>query len=538
MSEPNLPELIQLSPFTKALSKNVKTIKKKPFIDEQSRITVSNTVSFFALVYERIRNAVEYREEHLIRRAAIERILKRRLTLNPEGKGEAENLLRELLWAKYFATGSLGLIDSENVQKLIDIYVKMRKKLVVGQTGTKKVYYNEFLFDILTCEIEETLDPFEATKNSLFSFYMYHVLKDKIKVEQVSSAHKDTYFYVAIEKGYAKSDRSYLRYHLFSLSHKLLKDIKDTEIDHFISECPALFARLDRIIINPVVDRMTKFVRSQLPPFLILFNIINRNLSHTDELLSDKAKLWEQVDQMCREKYQQTNSRLRITAIRSLIYIFLTKMIFALILEYPLSLYLYNEVSWISIGINSLFPPILMVFIISFVRLPGEENTKRLYNRIINIIDIDTSFESTVSYLIKPPKVRKPMLIFGFTVFYSLTFIITLSLIHAGLSLLSFNLISEIIFIFFVSVVSFFAYRVKQIAKEFKLQEKDGFFSPFFDFFFMPILSIGKFFSNEIAKLNIFMVIFDFLIEAPFKLIFEVVEEWISFVRARKEEIM
>ena len=61
---------------------------------------------------------------------------------------------------------------------------------------------------------------------------------------------------------------------------------------------------------------------------------------------------------------------------------------------------------------------------------------------------------------------------------------------------------------------------------------------PVVDFFFMPILSLGKFFSSEIAKLNFFIFIFDFIIEAPFKLIFEVDEEWISFVRKRKEEII
>jgi hypothetical protein len=54
----------------------------------------------------------------------------------------------------------------------------------------------------------------------------------------------------------------------------------------------------------------------------------------------------------------------------------------------------------------------------------------------------------------------------------------------------------------------------------------------------MPILSIGKFLSQEIARLNFFIFIFDFLIEAPFKFIFEIIEEWISFVRKRKEEII
>ena len=38
--------------------------------------------------------------------------------------------------------------------------------------------------------------------------------------------------------------------------------------------------------------------------------------------------------------------------------------------------------------------------------------------------------------------------------------------------------------------------------------------------------------------LGFFIFIFDFIKEAPFKLIFEVVEEWISFVRKRKEEII
>jgi hypothetical protein len=54
----------------------------------------------------------------------------------------------------------------------------------------------------------------------------------------------------------------------------------------------------------------------------------------------------------------------------------------------------------------------------------------------------------------------------------------------------------------------------------------------------MPIVSIGKFFSAQLGRLNFFTVLFDFLLEAPFKLIIEVIEEWITFVRARKEEIV
>ncbi len=529
---------VVLSQFTSALLQNFKSIKKKDAIHDMSKIMVSQTVSFFAIVYEKIRNAVEYREEHLIRRAAIERILKRRLALNPDGKGEAENLLRELLWARYFANGTLGSVDLDTTQRLIDQYVRLRNSMLVGQVPEKRAYLGQFLFDLLTCEIEESLSPEEAKKNSLFTFYIFQVLHKKVKIEKLSEAEKDELFYVAVEKAFAKSDLAYLRYHFFVLSHKTFLATSVDELTKFTSQLPRIFDRIEATIKHPQVERLTRYVRSQVPPFLILFEVIRRNEDKVEELLADKNRLWQQVDQICREKYQQTGARLRNVAIKSLIYIFLTKMVFALILEYPLSLYFYNEVNYTAIIINSIFPPLLMLLIVGFVRIPGEDNTRRMFGRIVDVVDADKSFESSLTFILKKPKLRRPVLIFGFTVFYSLTFFITLSIIYEILTFLNFNLISELIFVFFVSIVSFFGYRVRQIAKEYRLQVGESFFSPFVDFFFMPILSLGKFLSSEIAKLNFFIVILDFLIEAPFKLVFEIVEEWISFVRARKEEII
>lgn len=213
-------------------------------------------------------------------------------------------------------------------------------------------------------------------------------------------------------------------------------------------------------------------------------------------------------------------------------------MILALILEFPLSRYIYGEVNWESISINTLFPPFLMLFIVAFFKIPGAENTQKIQQRIIEIVDANKSFESSIAFVRRQPKEKKPILVFGFTVFYSLTFLVTLLLIFEVLNMLNFNLVSQAIFIFFVSVVTFFSYRIKQVANEYYLSEKESIFTPIIDFFFMPILSIGKFFSQEISKLNFLVFFLDFLIEAPFKFIFEIIEEWISFVHKRKEEII
>ena len=82
---------IILSKYTKALLKSW----LNPPLNKMSsvvKISVSQTVSFAAFLYEKMRNAVEFREEHLIRRAAVERIMKRRMILNENGRNLAEKL--------------------------------------------------------------------------------------------------------------------------------------------------------------------------------------------------------------------------------------------------------------------------------------------------------------------------------------------------------------------------------------------------------------------------------------------------------------
>ena len=163
---------IALSGYTKALVLALKSIKTRSRPDDISQLTVSQTVSFFALLYEKIRNAVEFREDHLILRAAIERILKRRLSINPEGKGEAENLLREILWARYFDNGSFGGSDIIHIQAIIDRFLLLRKQMVLGRSGDLQQYYNQFLFDLVTCEIEES---------QTFQLHIFHLSGIKAK---------------------------------------------------------------------------------------------------------------------------------------------------------------------------------------------------------------------------------------------------------------------------------------------------------------------------------------------------------------------
>jgi tetrahydromethanopterin S-methyltransferase subunit G len=529
---------ITLSVYTNALFTALKRIKKRELPPDTPKIKVSQTVSFFAILYEKVRNAVEFREEHLIRRASIERILKRRLMLNPEGKGEGENLIRELLWARYLPNGSLTEQDIVRIQTIMDKYSYLKKRVIYGRETGKRIYFSDFINNLMTCEIEEELNSENTQINSAFLYYFYQVIKNKVLIKELNSELKDSYFYVASELAFAKNDTPYIRYHLFKLYNQSILTLKDYQIDSLGGKFPEIADRIDKTINNQFNDKLTRFIKKQVPPFLIVFTIIKRFPQELEKIFTNKEELWKKVDFICREKYQETGQKLRNAAIRSIIYIFLTKMVFILALEYPLSKYFYGMVELEPLAINTIFPPVLMGLIVSFFGVPSEKNTKRIFERIINILNKDPSFETGKALIAQKTRIRRPMLIFGFTIFYLLTFAITFSLIYMILDYLRFNPVSKAVFIFFVSVITFFGYRIRQTSKEYSLEEKESILSPVFDFFFIPVLSLGKFLSNEIAKLNIFILIFDFLIEAPFKLIFEIVEEWINFVRARKEEIV
>ncbi len=531
-------DAIDLSKTTQTLLASLKTIGPGRTTDEYTKITVSQTVSFIALMYEKVRNAIEYREDHLIRRAAIERIMKRRLTLNPEGKGESENILRELLWARYFANSSLGEQDIAEVQHIVNQYLIIRKKILTGRNHQSKQYLAEFLIQLITAEIEEHLTLSQAKRESDFTYFIFQTLKGKIKIEDCTEELRDTYLFIALEIAYRKSDTAYQRYHLFRLFYKPLSMYKANELPDMLTKLPAIFKKIDDLIGNPNVEKLVRFTRKQLPPYLILFSIIREQKENLEDIITSKKLLWTHVEQTAREKYAQIRSRLNNLAFRSLIYIFITKMVFALLLEVPVSQYFFHEVNYIAIAVNSVVPPLFMLLIILSVSIPGDDNTKRLFGRIIEITDADPSFEKSVAYITRKAKYKRPILVFGFTILYVLTFVVTLYLIHLVLSYGHFNILSEAVFVFFISVVGFFAYRLKQLANMYRLAEKPGVLQPITDFFFMPILSLGKFFSEGVSKINFFIVIFDFIIEAPFKLIIEVIEEWISFVRQKKEEIV
>jgi hypothetical protein len=98
--------------------------------------------------------------------------------------------------------------------------------------------------------------------------------------------------------------------------------------------------------------------------------------------------------------------------------------------------------------------------------------------------------------------------------------------------------VSSAIFLFFLCVVSFFAYRLRLNAREYVvMREQESLRTVLVDIFMLPILRAGQYLSMQVSRINIFVLFFDFIIEAPFKTLLNTLEELFAYLKEKKEEL-
>src|ERR1035437_7781735 len=139
--------------FSELTNALLKAFEVKTVIDAEKKISVNILVSRVASWYEKLRTAMDYGNEETILRRAIERILKRRLFMDADPKSLAEDLVRELLWARYFEDATLPESLINSVSLSIKLYLKLKNSVIAKKVIPSDDVY-ECIIQLLSCEIE------------------------------------------------------------------------------------------------------------------------------------------------------------------------------------------------------------------------------------------------------------------------------------------------------------------------------------------------------------------------------------------------
>jgi len=502
-------------------------------------VKATKAASLAASVYEKIRNAVELRDERVLRRGAIERILIRRLGEGSDSERVSEFLVREVLWAGYLGKEGVPISRVDKVGKIIEkyLYIIDRVKSNFDKETAKRL--RDWLVGVCSAEIDRELVCCE--KEDAIVGLMYQLVYDQVElVDDKSEQRRDVQVYLAVQRALFKMDDEFLRFLLLKIFYpEWLSD--DRQIwEKFCLKIAKIQEEVEKEVKFALGEKIKKYVAKMVPSFLILEDVLEENCGKNKKIFMDDEAVEKEVEKVCEKKYSQLGRRLKTAVVRSIIYIFLTKMLIGLLIEFPYDRFILKNVDFLSLGINAIFPPFLMFMIGTTVRVPSESNTDRIVARIKSIAYQGELFADKTNkkvFAVKE-KVKRPLLTSIFVMIYLFTFVLTFGIIYWVLELLNFSIVSMGIFYFFLTAVVFFGYRVRLIAKEYTLVEKDSILTPVVDFFFVPILRVGSILSDAISRINFFSYILDFIIEARVKTIIEVIDEWIRFMREKREEVV
>ena len=522
--------------------------KEKPNGDDETpKIHVSDIISKMAFYYEKIRNVVDYKEESLLRKNAIERIMRRQIviegalaTKGVSGRDVAEHLLTELIRAAYLSNDHVPKAMIGEIGIVIDRYLLLKRYGIdrpnIGYQ--EKGDLTKWIIAIAASDIEERLGRSEVDMTIIN--YLYDELNQKIKLPDDSpyQADKEIQIFIGIHSNLLKYDQEMLSYILFKHFYPSWPNVDEPEIEEIGHDIVALKKRIDEQLNHPLSGQLKRIISRYTVFFMILKDVISENpVAIYETFIRDPKAFPRKIKQMAEKRYREAKSKLWRAGVRSILYIFVTKSIFAVILEVPASQLFGQEVNNISLAINVTFPAALLFLIILFARVPTDANTDKIVDGIKEVVFEEHRRQEP--YVLSTPTPRRKMTQSVFGIIYAITFLVSLSIVVWMLTQIHFNFVSIIIFLFFLALVSFFSIRIRKGTRELVVIEpKESFFSFLVDFFYIPIVSFGKWLSENFSRINVFVFVLDFIIEAPFKVFVSIAEDWSKYVRERKDEIV
>ena len=500
------------------------------------RIKLNEVIGRMGYFYEKIRNSIDFRDEHLLRRYAIERILRRRYLVENRTIIDARLLINELIRGRYLPNDALPVTIVAVVQNFIDRYVALMDHLQLSRTSSEDRRTIGWILSVASADVEEHLSP--STREDALVEVMYGTIRNNLILPETIPVgqEQDVLVYLAIHRALVKSDDAILRYHLFRWAFPQWRNPNHAVTEEIRNQFPALMANIEARIQHPLAERLLVICRRYAVPFLALADVLHEHSGNIRELIADPTLMDEAVTKAMVVRTKKAKTRLRRTTARSVVYIFITKMLLALAIEMPYEVFVLKLNHYTPVLVNAFFHPLLMVLIGTTAIVPGKENTSRVVAAVREILNPQTPRQVFGKKL--KPRPRTAARAFFFNLFYLATFVLTFGGIIWGLQQLQFNWLSILIFLFFLSIVSFFGMRVRQVISELSVMERrENLFLLLASFFSTPILRVGQWVSKRVPKVNVFIFLLDFIIEAPFKIFVEVVEEWFGFLKEKREEI-
>lgn len=525
---------------------------RPPKREEAAMIHVDEIASKIAHFYERIRKIIDWKEENLLRRNAIERILKRGLiaeisNLNFIFKVDidkvAEPLVLELIRGGHLPNDEIPQEKIIEVREVLRKYFYLLKNAPFSQAGLafplkKKVNYYDWILEVAACEIEEVLSP-PIKENTLIET-MTVLMNERIRIipkERITDEEKIIQIYVAAHRTLFDLDDAIISYHL--LKYRYHQWVQPTE--DFLEETAKKIFLIWQIIEGDLNHPLAKefFNICERPD--TVFTILSDTLDYykkeplqVSKALADKDTFKELITQFYNKRITTLKSRLFKLGVFSTLSVFVSNWFTFFVVEVPLAHLFYEGFNALAAVVDFIIPSLAMFFLVAIIRPPPESNLKAVIEMIFSFV---YEGEEKGIFEIKLKKKRR---------FLTSLIIILLYLVAC---FISFGAVAWVFYIAMIPITSvildtisialnvFAALVIRNKAREITVEEKSSFFEFLLDILSIPMAQIGNWLARKWKEYNVISVFFNVVVETPFITVIEFVEDWRNFLKEKKADI-
>ena len=537
------------------LSSNIQELIKgyknyKESLEPQEKVPVIHVdeiASKVASAYETVIRVINWKEEQLVRRTAIERKLKRRLITEISGmklanninsEKAAETLVLESIRGGHLPNDQIPQNKIGVVQKILDKYIYILKRDLSSKNRKNRVQFYNWTLEIAACEIEETLAP-PIRENTLISS-MATLMENRIQMNPldiINDEDKRIQIFIAVHRTLFHLDDPIISYRLLKYRHSNWNDASPETIEKIADNITEIRKDLDKDLHHPLSGKFFKICERYDTLWLLLKDILDSLIKKEGDI---KEKLNDQkaLKNILREAYDKRLKTLRKRLIKMAIFstlsILIANSVSLFLVEVPLAKWLYGHFNPKAMAADIIAPTILMLFLTITTKKPPKNNLAVITEEIGKIV---YSKKRNDIYEIKVSKGINYIFNFFITLFYLVAVVISLGAIIWALRFFGLPPTSIFINTMIVAVIIFSGLVIRQRAKEITVDEKSTVWEFVLDVLSIPVAKLGQWLSSKWKKYNVVSVFVTALIDMPFLAFINFIESWSSFLKEKKAEI-
>lgn len=485
------------------------------------------------VLYEKIRSAVDNKEEHFLRRHAIRRIVARVMWFSGNPQTITRVLLRELYLGGYLPRTAVSREKEERVLHTVTAVLALSLQLHNSTDLPEFLRLKGFLLDIAAGAVEDDLYPTHNEEAAVR--LLQRVTESSLETKgfsPVTSEEKNTLVYIASWRSLFAADRALLIYKLWVMAFPGWEegDVKAGGADARVF---ARFVRTsERFLAHPIGKRLVPQMKNTAIAVSVLYKILMQHGAGIEALASDRMGFLDRARRTIVDEYKKYILRASRRALRATLYLLCTKALLAIAIESVYLMFLHAELNAVATTINVLFPPTLLFLLSRGIGMPSKKNTDRLVALVDAIVYGGTTPPTKVTL-----RTTGLMNDVALALYIAALTAMFLGIVSA-LQFLDFHSVDIVLFIAFLALATYFGFRVRLEARKMELSgTEEGFFLPLFELAALPVVSVGRWLVVKFERLNVIALFLDLFIETPLKLVFDFFDAFSVVLKEKKDEI-